>query len=115
MELKINNNIYNVKVVITEKDTQKGMMGKKFDDTFDGMLFIMKDGPHSFWMKDCVTNLDIIYIKNGEIKKIHHNCKPCHSDDCEHFAGNGDMILELPGGECKKYGIEKGEVIQIQP
>jgi hypothetical protein len=21
------------------------------------------------------------------------------------------MILELPGGECKKYGIEKGDVI----
>ena len=42
MDVIINNNLFNVKCVITSKDTQQGMMGKKFDDTFDGMLFIFQ-------------------------------------------------------------------------
>jgi uncharacterized membrane protein (UPF0127 family) len=113
MDIKINDNIYKVKLVITGKDIQKGMMGRKFDNTFDGMLFLMKDGPQSFWMKNCITNLDIIFIDKGNITKIHHNCKPCNSDDCENFEGNGDMVLELRGGECKKYGIEEDDSIDI--
>ena len=52
MDIKINDNIYKTKLVITGKDIQKGMMGRKFDNTFDGMLFLMKDVPQSFWMKN---------------------------------------------------------------
>ncbi len=48
MKVKINDNLFNVKTALTSKDIQNGMMGKKFDETFDGMLFIMKNEPHSF-------------------------------------------------------------------
>ena len=41
MELIVNNNLFNVKCVITTKDIQKGMMGKRFNG-FDGMLFFMR-------------------------------------------------------------------------
>ncbi len=62
MELVINNNLFNVKTVMTRKDIERGMMGKKFNKHFNGMLFLMDDKEHSFWMKDCVTSLDIIFI-----------------------------------------------------
>ena len=113
MKIKINNNLFDIKSVLTSKDTQNGMMNKKFDDSFDGMLFFMKKGPHSFWMKNCLVHLDIIYIDDNIISKIHHNCKPCISDDCDHYEGNGDMILELPGGSCKKYQIKEGDEINL--
>ena len=113
MKVKINNNLFNVKTVLTSKDTQNGMMNKKFDDTYDGMLFIMKNEPHSFWMKNCVVHLDIIYIDNDQIVRIHHNCKPCFTEECENYEGNGDMILELPGGSCKKYNIKEGNTIDL--
>ena len=113
MKVKINNNLFDVKTVLTSKDAQQGMMGKKFDGTFDGMLFLMKNEPHSFWMKNCVVHLDIIFIDGDQITKIHHNCKPCHSDKCENYEGSGDMILELPGGDCRKYNIKEGDVIDI--
>ena len=112
MKVKINNNLFDVKTVMTNKDTQKGMMGKKFDG-FDGMLFFMKNEPHSFWMKNCLVHLDIVYIKNNRITKIHHNCKPCITKECKHYEGNGDMVLELPGGTCKTYDIEEGDEIQF--
>lgn len=112
MDLKINNNIYNVKCVITPKDIENGMMNRKFEG-FDGMLFIMDDGPHNFWMKNCKVPLDIIFIKNGIISKIHHNCEPCKTPECDHYEGSGDMVLELPGSECKKYNIKEGDRVLV--
>lgn len=111
MELIINNNLFNVKCSITDKDTQNGMMNKKFNDDYDGMLFLMKDEPHSFWMKNCIIPLDIIFIKANSINKIHHNCKPCITDECDHYKGSGDMILEVLGGTCNKYDIVEGDRI----
>ena len=60
-----------------------------------------------------MVHLDIIFIDGDQITKIHHNCKPCHSDKCENYEGSGDMILELPGGDCRKYNIKEGDVIDI--
>ena len=111
MELIINNNLFNVNCVITQKDIKNGMMNKRFDDTFDGMLFIMKDGEKSFWMKNCIIPLDIIIIKDNVIQKIHHNCPPCESDDCPRYTGNGDLVLEIEGGSCEEYDIKEGDRI----
>ena len=112
MKVKINNNMFDVKTVLTSKDTQNGMMGKKFDG-FDGMLFFMKNEPHSFWMKNCLVHLDIVYIDNNKITKIYHNCKPCFTEECEHYEGSGDMVLELPGGTCKTYDIKEDDEIKL--
>ena len=37
MKAKINNNLFDLKTVITSKDTQNGMMNRKFDGSHDGM------------------------------------------------------------------------------
>ena len=113
MVIKINDNKFNVKVMMTSSQTQKGMMGKKFDKSFNGMLFLMKDAIHCFWMKDCITSLDIIFIKDGKISNIHHNCEPCQSDDCGNYCGEGDMILEVKGGTCKRLGIKLDDTIEF--
>ena len=112
MELVINNNLFNVKTVMTQRDIQKGMMGRKFDKNFNGMLFLMPDKKHSFWMKDCIVPLDIIFIDGNEITKIHSNCEPCHEKNCPHYEGFGDMVLELEGGTCERLGIEEGDIIK---
>jgi uncharacterized membrane protein (UPF0127 family) len=111
MELTINKNKFKVKTLITSKDTSQGMMNKHFDDTFNGMLFIMSEGQHCFWMKNCITPLDIIMIENDIITKIHHNCPPCKNKDCRNYCGEGDMILELQGGTCKKLNIKSGDKV----
>ena len=107
MELRINNNLFNVKAVISKKDIGLGMMGKKFNG-FDGMLFIMDSGEHSFWMKNCIIHLDILFIEDNVITKIHHNCKPCYDDNCERYSGYGDLVLELPGNSCHNQNIKVG-------
>jgi uncharacterized membrane protein (UPF0127 family) len=109
MEIIINNNLFNVKCVITKKDITEGMMHKKFNDEFDGMLFFMKDEPHSFWMKNCIISLDIIFIRNNKVLNIHHNCPPCNTEECERYEGEGDLVLEVDGGTCNKYDIKEGD------
>jgi uncharacterized membrane protein (UPF0127 family) len=112
-EVIINNNLFKTITVLTPKDIQKGMMGKKFNNEFNGMLFIMESGQHSFWMKNCKTNLDIIFIKDMKVSNIHENCYPCISKDCEHYEGEGDLVLEIPGGDSQKYDIKVGDNVII--
>jgi uncharacterized membrane protein (UPF0127 family) len=113
MEVIINDNFFDVKCLFNKKDIQKGMMGKKFVG-FDGLLFIMEPGEHSFWMKDCIIPLDIIFISNSIITKIHHDCKPCLNNNCPNYMGHGDMILELPGQACEKLNIQEGDKIFLE-
>lgn len=112
-EVKINNNLFNVITVLTEKDIQEGMMGKKFNEKFNGMLFVMKPGRQSFWMKNCEISLDIIFVKNMKVFIIHKNCPPCRDNKCQEYSGEGDLILEIVGGDCDKYDIKEGDSVYI--
>jgi uncharacterized membrane protein (UPF0127 family) len=112
MDVKINDNIFKVKTLIDEKSKYVGMMGKKFDDTFNGLLFLMGGRKQCFWMKNCIQNLDIIIIKNNVIVNIHHNCPPCHDKECPSYCGNGNIVLEINGGDCEKLGIEPGDIVE---
>ena len=114
MNVVINNNIFKVIPLFTSKDIQQGMMGKKFDGSFDGMLFFMDKGPHSFWMKNCLVSLDIIFIDENKINVIQHQCKPCKTEECPNYKGYGDLVLELPGGTCEKYNINDGDFIDFE-
>ena len=113
MIIKINNNKFKVKTVITPKDTEIGMMGKKFDSSYNGMLFLMDDGEHCFWMKNCIIPLDIIFIDSNTITKIHYNCSPCTTDECVNYCGEGDIILEIMGGTAKKLGLQIGDEVNF--
>jgi uncharacterized membrane protein (UPF0127 family) len=112
-EVIINNNFFKVLTVISPKDIQRGMMGRRFNNDFNGMLFIMDPGKHSFWMKDCIISLDIIFIKNLKVVKIFKNCPPCKTEDCQNYEADGDMVLEIAGGDCDKYDIVVGDDMLI--
>jgi uncharacterized membrane protein (UPF0127 family) len=88
------------------------MMGRRFDSTFDGLLFLMGGDKQSFWMKNCIIPLDIIIIRNNVIVNIHHDCPTCNDDDCPSYGGNGNIVLELEGGTCDYLGIEAGDVVE---
>ena len=113
MNLTINNHKFKVKVMTSPKETQEGMMNKTFNKSFNGMLFVMKNEEHSFWMKDCIIPLDIIFIDIDKISKIHHNCPPCNNEHCKSYTGEGGFILEVKGGTCKKLDIKKGDTVKF--
>ena len=103
-------------MAVSETERATGMMKKRFDDTFNGMLFLQGDGEHCFYMKNCLIPLDIIYIKDNTISKIFHNCPPAvenKDDDYETYCGNGELVLELRGGTCKQLNIKEGDYLSF--
>jgi len=112
MKVKINQNIFNVKTLVDKKSQAIGMMGKKFNNSFNGLLFLMGGNKQCFWMKNCIIPLDIIIIRNNVIVNIHHDCPPCDEDRCPSYCGNGNIVLELEGGTCEELDIEAGDTVQ---
>jgi uncharacterized protein len=102
MKVHINGKIFDSEVLETPDELQRGMMGR---DSLNGcMVFKMGMGNHSFWMKDCLIPLDIVYVIKNRISKIHSNCQPC--DDCdERFRGIGDHVMEFPAGTTDGWKV----------
>ncbi len=115
MKVIIRDNIFKVKLCTTQNSISKGMMGKRFNKEFNGMLFMMpSSGEQSFWTYNCVIPLDIIMINNGVIDTINHRCPPCETKEkCESYTGIGTEVLELHGGTCKELGIKKGDRVSF--
>jgi len=113
MKIRINNTtLNNVKVLTTPEDRGEGMMFKRFSANLDGMLFVMDSvEEQSFWMKNCIVPLDMIFIINNTIEDIVDNCSPCKGNDCPSYDGRGNIVLEVEGGFCKKNNIKVGDKV----
>jgi uncharacterized membrane protein (UPF0127 family) len=81
-------------------------------DVLDGgMLFTFSGvGERSFWMKDCLVSLDIVFIIGDKVSRVHSNCLPCNKNKCESYSGIGNLVLELPSG---RYTINSGDVLNF--
>lgn len=105
MNVRINDKNFPAEVMSTPEEIEKGMMNR---DTLNGcMVFKLGKGHHSFWMKNCLIPLDIVFILNGRISRIHHNCPPAdrHSLTLPRYTGIGDHVIEFPGGSCSDFKV----------
>ena len=108
----INHNVFRTKVLTKKNDIKLGMMGKTFTKEFDALLFVKKELVSSFWMKNCIIPLDVIFIHDNIITTIHHSCPPCkeiNDDKCLRYKGTGDLVIEMLGGTCQVLGIKAGD------
>lgn len=112
MKVIINDNIFKVKTLVDSTSHQIGMMGKRFNSEFNGLVFLMGGDKQCFHMKRCIIPLDILMIRNNVIVNIHHNCQPCMYKDCPTYCGNGNIVLEIYGGSCEKLGINPGDTVE---
>ncbi len=111
IQTHINNHNFKTKVLTNNEEMKSGMMGKHFTQRFDALLFILNNSSSTFWTKNCIVPLDIIFIENGKITKIHHNCPPCKTQECPLYKGHGHLVIEMPGGTCKSFNIKKGNIV----
>ena len=101
MQLRVNGNSFPVEMLTHPDDIQKGMMGR---ENLDGCMgFKLKKGFHSFYMKDCLIPLDIVFVLNGRVNKIFRDCQPCSDGDCAHFTAAADHVFEFPSGTCSDF------------
>ena len=70
INIKVADKTYNVSIAQTEKEKEQGLMGVETLPEDQGMLFDYTDNPQtelSFWMKDTLIPLDIVFINNQGI------------------------------------------------
>ena len=113
----IRENCFSVEIAKTEAQRQKGLMNRKELDRNKGMLFVFeKEEVHSFWMKNTLIPLDIIWIdSNGKIVFISQNAQPCHSFICPSVVppNKAKYVLEINAGICQETGIKVGDEIKL--
>ena len=108
--------LVNAEVVDEFEERMQGLMFREYLDENDGMLFIFEQQEYlSFWMKNTLIPLDMIFIsENLEIVDIHHAI-PCESDPCRSYTSK-DLalyVLEVNEGFTDENNIEIGDKIII--
>ena len=108
---------FKVEIASTSIQHQKGLMHREYLPEDKGMLFVFKqEQPLSFWMKNTLIPLDIIYIsQDKKVVSIRDNAQPCKKDPCSGYPseGNAMYVLEINGGLTEKFGIEKGTKVEF--
>lgn len=104
--------LFNVEIADDAAEQRKGMMFRLSMPDDGGMLFLFPDDAiRSFWMKDTLIPLDVLFIRaDGEIAHIHAMARP---QDHATITYNMPVraVLELKGGMAGALGIQAGDRI----
>lgn len=102
MSVRINNQTFSAEYLSNPEEIQRGMMNR---DSLDGcMVFKMGKGHHSFWMKNCLIPLDIVFVLNNRISRVHSNCPPSQGQlNPPRYTGIGDHVIEFPAGTATNW------------
>jgi uncharacterized membrane protein (UPF0127 family) len=109
---------YNVDVMKTDEELQKGLMWVKNMPENEGMLFDFRRFDTkmlSMWMKNTYISLDMIFIGcDNKVKDIYKKAKPL---SLERINSNTDFcyVLEINGGLADKKNITIGDNINFNP
>ena len=102
IDVCIRENCFNVEIADSEKELIKGLMFRKNLDEDKGMLFIFtQPANYTFWMKNTLIPLDIIWIdENKAIVYIEENVPICEQDPCQTYTPNKEelYVLEINSG-----------------
>jgi hypothetical protein len=103
-----------VEVVTKPGDQAMGLMYRRSLDRDSGMLFIFRrEEPQSFWMKNTLIPLDMIFIsRNLTIVDI-TTMQPCRTDPCPDYTSRqpAQYVLEVNAGYCRSHSIEIGDKV----
>lgn len=104
---------FKVEMAVTPQQQAQGLMNRTEMPMDQGMLFWFggAESPRSFWMKNTLISLDMLFIRrDGIIHHIHHSATP---EDLTSVPSQGPVaaVLELNGGVSRLLGISKGDKV----
>ena len=104
---------FDVELALDDLHRAHGLMYRKQLGPYQGMLFdFFQEMPVSFWMKNTLIPLDMLFIAgDGTIKNIHANAVPLSTDP---IPSNLPVraVLEINGGSAALLGIKPGDKVK---
>ena len=101
----------------TSQELETGLMNRDSLEVNSGMFFIFPDEKsRSFWMKDTLIPLDMIFISsNGRVNEMTTQ-EPCpKTGTCHVYESKSPAryVLEINGGQAEKWNMASGDIVEI--
>lgn len=107
--------VIDVKLAVSENEKASGLMYVSELPDNKGMFFINDyDSQNPFWMKNCLINLDIIFLdKNLTVMDISRNAPPCTSEPCPYYFPSKPYryVLEVRGNLSLEHHLNPDDKI----
>jgi len=111
---------FDLELAVTPEAREKGLMGRESVPEDGGMLFVFPDlARRGFWMKNCLTDIDLIFLDaRGNVTAVHAMTpEPLDTPDSQLTIYSSDypaqFAVELRGGKAAELGVEPGERIDL--
>ena len=104
---------FEVDLATNDAERSQGLMFRKELGAFEGMLFdFHQEMPVSFWMKNTLIPLDMVFIAaDGTVKHVHANAVPLSTEAIpSRYPVRG--VLEINGGSAALLGIKPGDKVR---
>jgi hypothetical protein len=107
-----------VEVVADPETRALGLMHRPSLRPDRGMLFLFPTTDiHSFWMKETLIPLDMIWIdESSRVVDVKANVPPCQADPCPSYTPSGAAryVLELGGGQAAAHRVAPGTQVVMK-
>ena len=101
-----------LEVAITDEEKAKGLMNRPNLALNRGMVFVFKPRRKvTFWMKDTLIPLDMVFINNGKIVKIIKDAMPNQTQTLYPSDFEVTDVVEVNGGFTDKYMVNVGSSV----
>jgi len=118
--ISINNYQFNLTIAETPQQQLDGLSGWTHLEPNQGMYFPLNNRHTSFWMKDMLIDIDIIWIDENQIVGINHRVpapEPGTPDaklpSYPSPVPQPDGVLEIAAGRAEELGIVVGDRVEL--
>jgi len=104
---------FEVELATNDAERARGLMYRKQLGAYEGMLFdFYQEMPVSFWMKNTLIPLDMVFIAgDGTVKHVHANAVPLSTETIpSRFPVRA--VLEINGGSAALLSIKPGDKVK---
>jgi uncharacterized membrane protein (UPF0127 family) len=104
-------------LAVTEEERARGLMFRERILPNQAMLFVFeKPGIHSFWMKNTLVSLDMLWLDDEKrILHIEVNVPPCREEPCPSYGPllPARYVLELKAGVAAELGLKVSDRVMF--
>ena len=106
-----------IEIADSPEERQIGLMYRQSLGEYEGMWFVFdEEQPYSFWMKNTLIPLDIVYVNsNMQIIDI-IRADPCQEDPCKTYTPQAPVkyVLEVNQNFTARAGVQIGNKVKVR-
>lgn len=107
-----------VELAVDEATRAQGLMYRdRLREQWGMLFFFPQSSVQSFWMKDTLIPLDIIWLdEERRIVHVKHDVPPCRADPCPSYDPGvpAKYVLEVAAGVARQHNLAAGSVLRFE-